>query len=91
MDTNYVEVAGTISHIQISNDQSGLSSFLFDSGDIGYEITALCLPNTNAFGQLSNLNNGDSVTLLGLRNIDLSQAIDNQAYVINLLAVNIAM
>lgn len=90
MDENYVQATGQVSNIQINNDPAGLSSFQFTSQDIGYAITALCLPNTNVFAALGNLNNGDMVTLLGLRNIDLDQAIKNQQYVINLLAVDMS-
>jgi hypothetical protein len=90
MDTNYVQVGGKISNIQLDSNEDGISTFSFDSQEIGYIMKGLCLRNTNAYTQLGQINDGAVVNLLGLRNIDLDSAINNQQYVINLLAVDIS-
>lgn len=90
MDTNYLQVEGKISNIRLSTNADGISHFSFDSSDIGHTIEGLCLPNTDAYNQLSQVGDGADVNLLGLRNIDLDAAIKNQQYVINFLAVDIS-
>lgn len=89
LDINYVEVSGKVSNIKINSNQDDLSSFSFDSDVIGKTIEVFCLQNTRAATQLQDLKNNSTVTLLGLRNIDLDAAIKDQQYVINLLAVDI--
>lgn len=90
LDENYVRVSGTISNIQLNAGNTSPSSFTLTSPDITNPIQALCMQGTTAALQLSQLqaNGTTSVSIVGLRNIDLAQALNNR-YVINLLAIDI--
>jgi len=89
MDTNYVQVSGTISNINLDKSSPEPSEFTFSSPDItGDPINVFCLKGTNAAGQLEQIKNGANVDLLGLRNIDLNQVMNNR-YVINMLGIDI--
>ncbi len=84
-DENYVRVSGTISQLQLSG---GLATFVLSSKDIGHSIQVLCLQESNARKQLAALK-GSKVSMVGLRNIDLAQALQGR-YVINLLGIDVA-
>jgi hypothetical protein len=57
------------------------------SPDIGHPIKVNSLQNTRATGQLAQLKTS-KVSMIGLRNIDITEAIKGK-YVINLLAIDI--
>jgi hypothetical protein len=88
-DENYVQVSGTISKIKISA-AAGLSSFTLDSADIGHPIKVYCMQGTTAATQLKALKQSGAtkVDMVGLRNIDLPEALKNR-YTINLLGISI--
>jgi hypothetical protein len=90
-DENYITVGGTISNVQINPVGAALSGFTLTSPDITNPIQVSCLPGTTALLQLGQLqaNGTTSVSLIGLRNIDLPQALQGN-YVIGLLAISIA-
>ena len=89
MDTNYVQVSGTINNIDLKKTTPEPAQCTFASPDIAAgPITVFCLKGTNAAGQLELLQNGAKVDLLGLRNIDLTAVIQNR-YVINMLGIDI--
>ncbi len=85
-DENYVQVSGQASNISL-NTGIAPSSFTLASPEIGHPVQAYCLQGTTAAHQLRTLAK-PSITMVGLRNIDLSQAMQNR-YAINLLAINI--
>lgn len=89
MDTNYVQVSGTINNIDLKKTSPEPAQCVFASPDIAAgPITVFCLKGTNAAGQLELLQNGAKVDLLGLRNIDLTAVMQNR-YVITLLGIDI--
>lgn len=89
MDTNYVQVSGTINNINLDKSSPEPSRFTFSSPAItGGPINVFCLKGSNAAGQLELLKNGANVDLLGLRNIDLTEVM-NSRYVINMLGIDI--
>lgn len=85
-DENYVRVPGAVSHIAIGMG-SAPSTFTLDSGDVGHSLQVLALSGTRAARQLAALTT-TSATLVGLRSIDLGQALAGK-YVIRLLAIDI--
>ncbi len=89
-DENYVSVSGSISNVQLNENSSAPAQFTLTSPDITKPIQVYCLSGTSAASQLSQLTAAGTtnITLIGLRNIDLSQALHNQ-YVINLLGIDI--
>jgi hypothetical protein len=94
MDVNYVSVKGTISHVNGSAGDTGPASFTFTSDEIlsrdGKQrpLQVYCMQGTTAALQLRQLlASGNTVTLIALRNIDLTQALHGQ-YVITLLAID---
>ena len=95
MDENYISVSGQMSDIQLNAGNAGPSSFTFTSPDILDQnqhqrpLQVYCMQGTTAALQLSHLQAGgtSSISLIGLRNIDLAQALRGQ-YVINLLAID---
>jgi len=87
-DENYVRVPGTVSDKQLNPSGGAPLAFTLTSGDIGHPIRCLCLQGTTAAKQLLGLT-GNAVQVIGLRNIDLSEALQNR-YTINLLAIDIA-
>ncbi len=84
-DENYVRVSGTISQLQLSG---GLATFVLSSQDIGHSVRVMCLQESNSRKQLVALK-GSKVSMVGLRNIDLAQALQGR-YIINLLGIDIA-
>ena len=90
MDENYVSVTGNLSNIQLNTDSAAASSFTLTSPDITNPIQVSCLKGTTAGLQLNQLqaNGTTSISMICLRNIDLSQALLGR-YVINLLAIDI--
>ena len=90
MDENYVSVTGNLSNIQLNTDSAAASSFTLTSPDITNPIQVSCLKGTTAALQLNQLqaNGTTSISMICLRNIDLSQALLGR-YVINLLAIDI--
>lgn len=89
MDTNYVQVSGTITNIDVKKTSPEPAECTFESPDItAGPIHVFCLKGTNAAGQLEPLKNGAKVDLLGLRNIDLTGVMQNR-YVINMLGIDI--
>jgi hypothetical protein len=89
MDTNYVQMSGTIDNIDLKKLTPEPAQCTFASPDIAAgPITVFCLKGTNAAGQLEPLKNGGKVDLLGLRNVDLTEAMNNR-YVINMLGIDI--
>jgi hypothetical protein len=89
MDTNYVQMSGTIDNIDLKKLTPEPAQCTFTSPDIAASpITVFCLKGTNAAGQLEQIKNGATVDLLGLRNIDLTEVMQDR-YVINLLGIDI--
>lgn len=95
MDENYVQVKGTISNVQLNSGSTNPASFTFTSADILDQnqnlrpVQVFCMQGTTAALQLSQLQaNGSTFSLIGLRNIDLTQALRGQ-YVITLRAIDI--
>jgi hypothetical protein len=89
MDTNYVQVSGTLNSIDLKKTSPEPAQCTFTSPDIAAgPIDVFCLKGTNAAGQLELLKKGAQVDLLGLRNIDLTQVMKNR-YVINMLGIDI--
>lgn len=89
MDTNYVQVSGTISKIDLKKTTPEPAQCSFSSPDIAADpINVFCLKGTNAAGKLELIKNGEKVDLLGLRNIDLTEVMQNR-YVINMLGIDI--
>ncbi|HYM39396.1 MAG TPA: hypothetical protein VEY12_04520 [Thermoplasmata archaeon] len=85
-DENYVSVPGAVS--QVTPGAGGApSTCTLTSPDIGHPIEVIALAGTRAARQLASLA-AVNVTLVGLRNIDLRQALTGR-YVINLLAIDI--
>jgi hypothetical protein len=87
LDENYVRVPGTVSQVQLTSSGGSPASFVLSSPDIGRLIKVNSLQNTRATGQLAQLKTS-KVSMIGLRNIDLTEAIKGR-YVINLLAIDI--
>jgi hypothetical protein len=85
-DENYVHVAGLVSAVKVSSGTAP-STFTFTSPDIGHPVSGYCLQGTTAADQLAKLK-GNRVSLIALRNIDLSQAMAGR-YAINLLGIDI--
>ncbi len=85
-DENYVKVGGTISQVQ-PNNTAGPATFVLSSPEIGHEVRVLCLQTSKARKQLIALR-GSKVSMVGLRNIDLAEALKGQ-YTINLLGIDI--
>jgi hypothetical protein len=86
-DENYVRVAGAVSNVRPGAAGTGPSTFTLTSPDIGHPIQVLALPGTNAARQLGALTSTHA-TLVGLRNIDLTEALAGR-YVIMLIAIDI--
>ena len=86
LDENYVRVGGTVSKVNLSASGPAPATFTLTSPDIGRPIQGLCLQGTTAARELRQLK-AAKVTLVALRNIDLTQALANR-YVINLLAID---
>lgn len=86
---HYVQLQGTIDNINLNKTTPEPVQFTFASPDIAAgPIKVFCLKGTNAAGQLEPLKNGTNVDFLGLRNIDLSEVLNNK-YVINMLGIDI--
>ncbi len=85
-DENYVRVPGALRDIR-QGSAGTLSSFTLASPDVGHPLQVLVLPNTRAESQLRAVG-GTTVSVVGLRNIDLGQALSGR-YVINLVAIDI--
>ncbi len=87
-DENYVRVSGSVSNVKL-NTSGGAPAFVtFTSGDIGHAVQAYCLQGTTAARQLRQLTK-THITIVGLRNIDLAEALKGR-YTINLLVIDIA-
>ncbi len=86
-DENYVRVPGTLSNVQPSPGGTAVATFTLTSPDIGHPIQGIALSKTNAAKQLARLKSSQ-VSLVGLRDIDLTQALAGR-YVIRLLAIEI--
>ena len=86
-DENYVSVSGKVSNINLNANSQAPASFALDSPQVGHPLTVYCLQGTNAARQLRGLTS-QSVSMVGLRNIDLPQALKG-SYVIGLLGVDI--
>ncbi len=85
-DENYVRVPGAVSQVKVGTGNSP-SSFTLTSGDVGYPLQVIALPGTRANRQVASLATS-SVSLVGLRSIDMTMALGGQ-YVIRLLAIDI--
>lgn len=86
-DENYVRVSGTVGQIQLGPGGTTPSTCTLTSADIGHPIQVLALSETNAARQLRQIKT-PNVTLVGLRDIDLTQALAGR-YVIRLLAIDL--
>ena len=86
-DENYVQVSGAVSAIDLQATGGVPASFTFTSDDIGHPMQVFCLQGTSAAKQLRQLQ-GSTINLIGLRNIDLGQAMQGN-YVINMLGIDI--
>lgn len=86
-DENYVRVPGTVSGVKPGPGGTTPATFTLESPDIGHPIQVLALSETNAAKQLTKLTTA-RVTLVGLRDIDLAQALAGR-YVIRLLAIDL--
>lgn len=87
LDENYVRVGGTVSNIHLNASGPAPATFTLTSPEIGHPIQGLCLQGTTAARELRQLQ-APKVTLVALRNIDLTQALANR-YVISLLAIDL--
>lgn len=87
-DENYVAVSGSVSAVNLRPTSNDPATFTFTSPDIGKPLQALCLKGTRAAKQLAALGGKTNVTMIVLRNIDLSSALKNE-YVISLLVIDI--
>ncbi len=87
-DTNYVHVVGSVGDIQLKSGASEPSEFTFTCDAITNPVRVFCMKGTSAARQLETVNEGDSVEMVGLRNIDLSEAVKGN-YVISLLGIDI--
>jgi len=89
-DHNYVSVTGTVTNVQLRTTSLEPATFTFTSPDIPKPKTVLCLKGSKAYLKLRALPKGKpvKVDLIGLRNIDLNQALQSR-YVINLLGIDI--
>lgn len=85
-DENYVSVPGAVSNVR-RGAGTVPSTFTLSSPDVGHPLDVIAMPETRADRQLSALVSS-KVTVVGLRNIDLSSALAGR-YVINLLAIDI--
>ncbi len=85
-DENYVRVPGAVSQVKVGSGDVP-SSFTLTSGDVGHPLQVIALPGTRAYRQIASLA-ASSVSLVGLRSIDLTRAFAGQ-YVIRLLAIDI--
>ncbi len=86
-DENYVRVSGTVSAVQLAPGGTTPPTFTLTSPDIGHPIQVLALSETNAAKQLKRFG-ASTVSLVGLRDIDLVQALAGR-YVIRLLAIDL--
>ena len=86
-DENYVRVSGGVSEVDLQSGGAAPATFTLTSDEIGHPIQVLCLQGTSAILQLRALTQ-TSITMVGLRNIDLGPALQGQ-YVINLLGIDI--
>jgi hypothetical protein len=86
-DENYIQVSGNVSAIDLREAGGAPATFTFSSDEIGHPVQVLCLQSTSAAHQLRQLAS-ETVTMIGLRNIDLGEAL-NGHYVINMLAIDI--
>jgi hypothetical protein len=87
-DENYVIESGAVSKIALNSSTAQPAQFIFDSDDIGHRIQVYCMKGTSAVKQLGAVNEGDTITMVALRNIDLRQALKG-TYAICLLAIDI--
>ena len=85
-DENYVRVPGAVSHVKVGSGVTP-STFTLTSGDVGHDLGVLALAGTRAARQIASLST-TSVSLVGLRGIDLGQALTGK-YVVRLLAIDI--
>ena len=89
LDTNYVLVSGSIKSIDLRPNSPEPAQFAFTSPDItAGPVDVFCLKGTGAAAELELLKDGVTIDLIGLRNIDLTQAMRN-TFVINLLGIDI--
>jgi hypothetical protein len=88
MDLNYVRLRGTVSDIQLNANTEDPATFTFDCPQITDYVTVSCLKATGALFALEGLKNRNKIEMVALRNIDLSEAM-NDNYAINLLAISI--
>lgn len=86
-DENYVRVSGTVSAVELGPGGTTPATFTLTSPDVGHPIQVLALSETNAAKQLKRLA-ASSVSLVGLRDIDLAQALAGR-YVIRLVAIDL--
>lgn len=85
-DENYVRVPGDVSNVRRGVGNAP-STFTLTSPDVGRPLEVIAMVGTRADQQLAALT-AHSVSLVGLRNIDLNAALAGR-YVINLLAIDI--
>jgi hypothetical protein len=86
-DENYIQIEGTISDIRDDPTSLAPAEFTFTADPIGHDINVFALEGTNAIGELRQIG-AATVTMVGLRNIDLQAALQGQ-YVINMLAIDL--
>jgi hypothetical protein len=86
-DENYVQVAGTISQVQLNTNGGAPANFSLTSSEIGHPVLVYSLQGTNATRELAQLKSS-KVTMIALRNVDLSAALKGR-YSINMLAIDI--
>ena len=87
-DTNYVHgLKGSMSSLTLSPTSSAPASFTFDCASIGHPVKVSCFKGSTAYLQLTRLRK-TNITLTALRNVDLTQALQNR-YRVNLLAIAI--
>ncbi len=87
-DENYVSVPGAVSNMSVGTGTAP-STCTISSPDVGHPLEVIAMQGTRAARQLAALTS-TNVTLVGLRNIDLRQALAGR-YVINLLAIDIQL
>lgn len=89
LDENYVTVTGELSDVKVGTAASPVGTATLTSPDVTHPLTVRVLPETTAATELNGLaHGGQSVSVLGLRTIDLTAALNN-TYTINLIAITI--
>jgi hypothetical protein len=86
-DTGYVQLAGQVLEITLIGSRTRVGRLTLSTPVTKRKIQVYCLPGTRAAWQLRQLKSAD-VSIVGLRNIDLSEALQDR-FKVNLIAIDI--